>query len=199
MYDFLICTADRHDPRLLALTVVVCLAASVAAVKLYAYARQTTGSLRPAWLAVAGLGAGSGVWATHFLGLIAHRPLGGAGYDAVLTLLSWALRSPGFAAAFSLAGSTIHVPRRVAYGALVGPAVAVLHYVGVGALKVQGGLSFYPVSVGLAVALGSGLGALAFAILDDEPILPVEDGDARGHGLDRRLQGGIGLVAGVSE
>ena len=48
--------------------------ASLAAINLFGRARATSGRARGTWLAVAGATTGCGIWATHFIAMLAYDP-----------------------------------------------------------------------------------------------------------------------------
>ena len=91
MFRVLTCLAGEHDWRLVALAGVVCFLASLAAVSLFHRARATDGRARATWLMIAGVATGSGIWATHFIAMLAYEPGVAMVYDIGLTALrlSW--------------------------------------------------------------------------------------------------------------
>ena len=82
------CFVEFHDHRLVALAALVCTLASWSAVQLLGHARQTDGRYRFAWLGVAAAACGFGIWATHFIAMLAFTPGMPSGYNLRLTLLS---------------------------------------------------------------------------------------------------------------
>ena len=70
-----------HDPHLVGLAVLVCFLASLTAVILFHRARASRRRARVVWLALGGTAAGCGIWATHFVTMLAHRPGATVGYD----------------------------------------------------------------------------------------------------------------------
>ena len=51
---------------------------------------RSAGPLQAAWLALAGVATGGGIWATHFIAMLAYRPGVETAYDIPLTVLSLA-------------------------------------------------------------------------------------------------------------
>src|SRR5215471_11665846 len=88
MLRVLACITQDHDWRLAILAGVICLFACFAALSLLARAATTQGRQRRIWLAVTAAVTGSGVWATHFVAMLAFRPNLPMGYDIALTILS---------------------------------------------------------------------------------------------------------------
>src|SRR6187402_280596 len=82
------CIATAHDLRLVALAAAICALASLTSINLLRHARDTTGAMRLVWLAVSAISTGFGIWATHFVAMLAFAPGVASGYDIVLTILS---------------------------------------------------------------------------------------------------------------
>ena len=76
MFRVFSCLTREHDWRLAVLAALVCLLASLVAVSLFHRARAARGSarVRQAWLLLAGTATGCGIWATHFIAMLAYNP-----------------------------------------------------------------------------------------------------------------------------
>jgi len=68
------CIANAHDMRLVGLAAVICLLASFTAITLLHHVRKSTGRMRRIWLAVSAIATGFGIWATHFIAMLAFSP-----------------------------------------------------------------------------------------------------------------------------
>src|SRR5690606_29962297 len=77
-----------HDPALILLAAAICLISSYACLGLVRHARRTSGRMRNAWTAVAAAAVGFGIWATHFVAILAFNPGFALGYDLWVTGLS---------------------------------------------------------------------------------------------------------------
>src|SRR5262245_1434614 len=102
MFRVLTCLTVEHDWRLVGVAAVLCLFASLAAVNLFNRARATAGRARFVWIIAAAIATGFGIWATHFVAMLAYEPGIPIAYSLSLTVLSLA------AAAF-IAGSTLSI------------------------------------------------------------------------------------------
>lgn len=129
------CLAAEHDLRLLAVAAAICLFVSIVGVGLFNRARATQGRTQLVWLAFVSLSSGFGVWATHYIALLAYAPAMHAGYDLGLTLLSLmlAVLLIGAGAAIALIGPTIWYG--VVGGAIVGLGFAAMHFCGITAVQ----------------------------------------------------------------
>jgi diguanylate cyclase (GGDEF)-like protein/PAS domain S-box-containing protein len=159
------CLIYDHDGRLVALAAAVCLLTSLVAIGLFYRARAARGFARPGWLVLDAVAAGYGIWATHFVSMLAYNPAIKADYDLALTLLSllFAMFVTGLGLHVALSGLSRR--RATIGGAIVGGGIAVMHFTGMLALELPGHLSW---SIGLAAAsvvFGIGFASLAFNVM----------------------------------
>jgi NO-binding membrane sensor protein with MHYT domain len=159
MYRVISCLSGQHDPRLLGLAVFVCLLASFVGIKLLGHARASKGEARAGWLALAGAATGCGIWATHFVGMLAYEPGVPVAYDIGLTGLSLILAVVVTGLGFSLAVGRSSLRRAALGGAIVGAGVAGMHFTGMWALEVPGRVTWIP-----SLLVASILAGLIFAI-----------------------------------
>src|SRR5579863_941894 len=82
------CIVEQHDLRLVVLAGVMCLFACASTMSMLARAQVNRMRLRALWTASAGLVAGCGIWATHFIAMLAYQAGFPVSYDVNLTLLS---------------------------------------------------------------------------------------------------------------
>src|SRR5438046_9421566 len=127
MFRVLSCLAVEHDWRLVLLAAVVCVLASVTAINLLHRSRAAKERARALWLATAGAASGCGIWATHFIAVLAYDPGIGLNYNVGLTVLSLVL-----AAGLTGTGLAVAVYNRSHWaiclgGGLVGGGVACMH------------------------------------------------------------------------
>ncbi|TIX34132.1 MAG: bifunctional diguanylate cyclase/phosphodiesterase, partial [Mesorhizobium sp.] len=79
------CIATQHDLRLVALAACICALASFTAVNLLHHVGRSESEMRRVWLAVAAIATGFGIWATHFIAMLAFQPAVSSGYNIALT------------------------------------------------------------------------------------------------------------------
>ena len=152
------CITGQHDLRLVVVAAMICLFACFTAFSLTERAQTAKGLVRNAWLAAAALITGCGVWATHFVAMLAFQPGLPVSYDVGLTALSVLI-----AILVSGVGYLIAFDRNRALmgGAIVGLAIAAMHFVGTAALELPAQKSWDYSYVLASVLIGSGLGAAA--------------------------------------
>jgi signal transduction histidine kinase len=132
MFRVLGCVFEQHDLRLVVLAGLLCLLACAAAMSMIWRAHEAEGRLRAAWLAAAGVVAGCGIWATHFVAMLAYQAGFPVAYDLGITLLSAliAVTMCGVGFAVALSGW-----RPAIGGAITGAAIGTMRYVGMAAVR----------------------------------------------------------------
>src|SRR6266511_4465721 len=88
MFRVLSCLTGEHDWRLVVLAGLVCFVASIVAVTIFHRAVASQARTRLIWIAIAGAAIGYGIWATHFIAMLAYEPGVSTGYGIGLTALS---------------------------------------------------------------------------------------------------------------
>ncbi|QUD87994.1 MHYT domain-containing protein [Phenylobacterium montanum] len=185
MLKVLACISTGHDWRLIVLAGLVCLTSVRITFNLYGRAPDSNGAARAAWLGLTGLVTGSGIWATHFIAMLAFQPGGRTGYEPVLTLASLLIAVLVSAGGLAVATTTRLKRRHAIGGALLGFGIGLMHYAGMAAFEVQGRLLWDFRYVAASVAVGAGFGAMA--------LLVARDGKAAGRQLPASLLLTLGI------
>jgi diguanylate cyclase (GGDEF)-like protein len=161
VYD---CIANAHDLRLVGLAAVICALASFTAISLLHHVHGTAGHMRVIWLAVSATSTGFGIWATHFIAMLAFSPGLPTAYNIFLTVLS--LISAILLTGAGLAVAVIAKWRAGAWlgGAIVGGGIAAMHYTGMAAFEIQGRIVWDPGLVAASIALGGLIGAVSLPV-----------------------------------
>ena len=155
-----------YDPTLVLVSVLVAIFASYTALSVAGRVKQAHGAASWAWTAGGALAMGSGIWAMHFIGMLAFSLPIPLGYDVPLTLLSlllpvlvsgmalWQLRAP------------LLRPRDLASSALLmGVGINAMHYTGMAAMRMSPAIEYDPwlFALSVLIAVGSAAGALWIA------------------------------------
>ena len=154
MLKFLTCLTTQHDLRLVLVAGLVCIAGCFTTFRLYSRMRGARGVVRAAWLLLTGLVAGSSVWATHFIAMVAYTPGLKTGYSPTGTLMSLMIAALFMASGFAVASAQRSTTNDFAGGVLLGLGVAAMHYTGMSAFVTQGQLVWEHATVGLSALLG---------------------------------------------
>jgi NO-binding membrane sensor protein with MHYT domain len=158
------CIAAAHDLRLVGLAAIVCVLASFTAVNLLRHARKSGGHMRRVWLAVSAISTGFGIWATHFIAMLAFTPGIPSGYNILLTILSLitAILLTDAGLTVSLTANWRHGPW--VGGTIVAGGIAAMHYTGMAAFEIAGIILWDPVLVVASIVLGAIIGAIALPV-----------------------------------
>jgi diguanylate cyclase (GGDEF)-like protein/PAS domain S-box-containing protein len=158
------CIVTAHDLRLVGLAALICVLASFAAINLLHHARRSSSHMRGVWLAVSAISTGFGIWATHFVAMLAFTPGIPSGYNITLTIMSLvaAILLTAAGLAVSLTQNWRHGPW--VGGAIVAGGIAAMHYTGMAAFELAGIILWDPVLVVASIVLGAVIGAVALPV-----------------------------------
>jgi NO-binding membrane sensor protein with MHYT domain len=126
-----------YDYRLVALSVLIAVLASYAALDLAGRVTSTQGRERGLWLTGGAIAMGIGIWAMHYVGMLAFDLPVPVQYDWPTVLAS--LLAAIFASAtalFVVSRRVMSVPRALMGGLSMGAAIAGMHYIGMAARRV---------------------------------------------------------------
>jgi signal transduction histidine kinase len=154
------CITEQHDLWLVLLAGVICLCACYTAFSMGARVRSLGRRAGFMWLGAAAVVTGSGVWATHFVAMLAFRPGLPVNYDIGLTALSVVI-------AILFAGIGYYIARDnggAIGGAVVGLGVGAMHFTGMAAVEAPAFQHWDAVYVIASLLIGTVFGALAVAI-----------------------------------
>lgn len=153
------CVYYQHDLRMLFAAACICIFACITAraMVLRGGASQDM-KTRITWLLGAGTVSGAGVWATHFVAMLAYEISLPMRFDMGLTVLSvvmaMIISAAGFALSFSRAGGAVG-------GMVVGIAVLTMHYTGMAALRLPAEAIWNEQLITASILIGVSIGGLA--------------------------------------
>ena len=119
------------------------------------------------WLSLDAAAAGCGIWATHFIAMLAYTPAAGAGYNLTLTGLSLLIAVLITGAGLGLNLLDFGRWASVVGGAVVGSGIAAMHYTGMTALELPGRITWSTNLVVASIVFGIVFGALAVLLCDE--------------------------------
>ncbi len=157
---------DSYDLRLVALSILIAVSASYAALDLGGRVTAARGWIRSGWLAAGAAAMGFGIWSMHFTGMLAFNLPVPVAYHWPTVLLS--LLTAIFASAVAL-----YVVSRKKMGrvealtgsVVMGLGIAGMHYTGMAAMRLPAACHYSPLLVTLSflIAIIASLAALVFA------------------------------------
>ena len=125
-----------YDYRLVAVSVLIAIVSSYAAIDLAGRIAVYRGRARLAWLTGGASAMGSGIWAMHYIGMLAFRmpiPVSYHVPTVLLSLLAAVLAS--FVGLEVVGRERITPPRFAVGGVLMGVGIATMHYTGMAAMR----------------------------------------------------------------
>lgn len=161
MLDVIDSLLHQHDLRIVVLAAVVCILSSFACMSILSHARRVRGHMRQAWIAVAAITVGFGIWSTHFVAMLAHQTGFPTGYELSVTLISLAIAIVVCGGGLWIAGTGNRKSDHALGGAIVGIGISAMHYTGMNALLVGGEIGWDQGLIATSLLLGIILGALA--------------------------------------
>ena len=147
-----------HNGLLVAISIALAVFGSYTALDLAGRVRASLGWARSAWLGTAALAMGGGIWAMHFVAMLAFSLPGmKADYDLSLTILSLLLPIVVTGIAFAVMTRVRPSPGALgAAGVFMGGGVVAMHYMGMAAMRMAGRVAYdrtwVVISVGVAIA-----------------------------------------------
>lgn len=154
------CLALEHDPRLLLLAASICVISCLTAFHLAAQVGRMTRPRQRRWILMLGLVTGTGIWATHFVAMLAYRPgLPSAfliGPTAGSILIAIVATGAAWAALFSAFSQRASIS-----GCAFAAGITAMHFTGMAALQTVGRFEYDPVLAGGSLTLGLCLSVLA--------------------------------------
>ena len=132
------CIVTGHNLWLVLLAAFVCVSGGWITLNLLRRAEKTYGLQRGGWIFLTGVAAGSSIWCTHFVAMLAYDVGAPVTFDPILTMVSFLLAVGGCAGGFALALSRLPRMAPELGGAVVGLAVTIMHYTGMMAYHVDG-------------------------------------------------------------
>jgi PAS domain S-box-containing protein len=161
-----------HDWVLVAMSVLIATVASYTALDLAGRVRASIGQARHIWLVTAAIAMGGGIWAMHFVAMLAYGMPGMAvSYDVALTLLSLIVPIVGTGISFAVMNrSEAAIGTLAAAGPIMGLGVVAMHYIGMAAMRMPATLHYDLrwVAVSVLFAIGAATIALFLATRNND-------------------------------
>jgi len=155
----------HYETPLVLLSILVAIAASYAALSLAGRVSESRGRAVAAWIVGGAIAMGSGIWAMHFVGMLAFRLPIPIAFDLPLTLASLLLPIAASCLALWQVSRAELGPVRLAVSAVVmGIGINAMHYTGMAAMRMEPGIVYDPWLFALSVAIAIGASSLALWI-----------------------------------
>ena len=144
----------RYDAGLVALSLLMAMLASYAALDLAGRVAAAKGRSAAWWLAGGSVAMGIGIWSMHFIGMLAFRLPVPMAYDPSITLLSLliAITSSLFAL-WIVCQNRLTWPHLLIGAGIMGAGVASMHYTGMAAMQMKPAIRYDPLLFSLSVVI----------------------------------------------
>jgi diguanylate cyclase (GGDEF)-like protein/PAS domain S-box-containing protein len=167
--------SGSYDPRLVALSVVLAVFASYAALDLAGRVTSAHGRARAIWLGAGAAAMGLGIWAMHYVGMLAlSMPMPVAYHLPTVVLSLLAAIAASAVALFVVSRPKIGVWQEVAGSVVMGSGIAAMHYIGMAAMRCSALIVYdrriVALSIGLAIAISLVALRLAFLVRDEKRV-----------------------------
>ncbi|HEX4074064.1 MAG TPA: MHYT domain-containing protein [Candidatus Acidoferrales bacterium] len=143
-----------YDYRLVALSVVIAVVASYAALDLAGRVTAARGGIRFLWLGGGAMAMGTGIWSMHYVGMLAFDLPVRVEYDWPTVLLSLIAAILASAVALFVASrERMGLPQAIAGCVFMGSGIAGMHYIGMAAMRLPAMCRYSKPIVALSVVL----------------------------------------------
>jgi diguanylate cyclase (GGDEF)-like protein len=143
---------SAYNPWLVSLSIGVAIMVSFTSLRLASRVVEAHGSASRAWLVLGSVSMGTGIWAMHFIGMLAFSLPIQLRYSIPLTFVSLAATIVTSGFAIRIASSTTLGLARHCLGSLVmGSGIVVMHYTGMSAIQIFPAISYDPLLVTASV------------------------------------------------
>lgn len=168
MYRAFACLTEEHTAWVVALAACVCWITCWVALKLEQRVRTRADGPMLIWPLAAGFSIGSGIWSTHFIGMLGYDPGVVLGYESRTTVLSLVVAIAAATSAFLFARSGPSVAPSAWVGAgaglVLGLGIACMHFLGIAGVRLPGHFTWDAAIAGTAIVAGCLLAAAGMAI-----------------------------------
>lgn len=180
--------SGQYSFWLVALSILIAIVASYTALDLAGRIRASVGGVRAAWLGTAALAMGGGIWAMHFVGMLAFHMHGvDMAYEPGLTLVSLLIAVAATGLGFSVtARSNLSIPVYCVAGLFMGLGIAAMHYTGMAAMRISAQIRFDPAWIIISVLIAVVASTVALGL------------SARTHSLGAKAIAAVAMGAAVA-
>jgi signal transduction histidine kinase/ActR/RegA family two-component response regulator len=155
----------HYDTPLVLVSILVAIAASYAALSLAGRVSESRGRAVLAWIVGGSIAMGSGIWAMHFVGMLAFRLPIPIAFDLSLTLASLLLPiAASCLALWQVSRAELGMKRLAVSAAVMGVGINAMHYTGMAAMRMEPGIVYDPWLFALSVAIAVAASGLALWI-----------------------------------
>jgi diguanylate cyclase (GGDEF)-like protein/PAS domain S-box-containing protein len=167
--------SGSYDYRLMALSIVLAMFASYAALDLGGRVTSAQGRARAIWLGAGAAAMGLGIWAMHYVAMLAlTMPIPVAYHLPTVVLSLLAAMAASGVALFVVSRTMMNVWQEIAGSVVMGSGIAAMHYIGMAAVRCAAVIVYdrgvVTLSIMLAIAISLVALHLTFRVRDEERV-----------------------------
>jgi signal transduction histidine kinase/CheY-like chemotaxis protein len=157
------------DHPLVLMSVLVAILASYTSLSMAGRVANSSGSSERLWIAGGAFAMSVGIWAMHFIGMLAFRLPIPVGYDPWITFLSWLLAlGASWLALWQVSRPRMPLRSLLSGAVLMGIGINAMHYTGMAGMRMEPGIdydgSLFALSVAIAVVASGAALWIAFRL-----------------------------------
>src|SRR5205823_3128897 len=154
-----------YETPLVLISILVAIVASYSALSLAGRVAESRGRAMLAWTVGGAVAMGSGIWAMHFVGMLAFRLPIPIAFDLPITFASLLLpMAASMLALWQVSRFDLGRTRLAVSAVLMGIGINAMHYTGMAAMRMEPGIVYDPWLFVLSVLIAVGASALALWI-----------------------------------
>ena len=143
-----------YDYGLVALSVLLAMFASYAALEPAGRVTSARGRVRGLWLGCGAIVMGLGIWAMHYVGMLAlHVPITVSYHLPTVTLSLLAAIAASAVALFVVSRAKISIWQEIGGSVVMGSGIAAMHYIGMAAMRCSAVIVYDPRIIALSIAV----------------------------------------------
>ncbi|MBZ9789726.1 EAL domain-containing protein [Rhizobium sp. 3T7] len=162
MFSVVTCIRDNHDWRLIVAAVIVCLIGNLASMLLLFRAQECDPGQQRTWIMASAFACGVGIWATHFISMLAYDGGFTITYGLGLTTLSVVLAICVSWLAILVSAEGTSEYSFVPGGILMALGIGSMHLTGMRAIEAQVDIVYDLSATLIALLIGATLASMAF-------------------------------------
>jgi NO-binding membrane sensor protein with MHYT domain len=154
---------SQYDQILVVVSFIVAILASYTALNMAGRVSTSSGSSSWVWLTGGGVAMGIGIWAMHFIGMLAMDISMHLSYDPLLTAISMLIAiGASLFALWLVSGNELTMLHLLPGSFVMGMGIVAMHYTGMAALKVEPAIvwDMFWVAISVIIALTASFAAL---------------------------------------
>ncbi len=157
--------AGHYDPVLVAVSIIISICASYVALDLAGRITEARGKIRFFWLSGGSLGMGTGIWAMHYIGMLAFRLPVPVRYHVPTVGVSLLAAVFASAVALYVVSRDRMRPIDLVWGSLVmGSGICAMHYIGMVAMRLPAYFEYRWKTVGVSALIAVAVAGAALFI-----------------------------------